>query len=55
MLDDGHTLVADTVVAGIGIDPADELARDAGLAVERGIDVSPAAVADAGVKLKSLV
>ncbi|WP_128844579.1 hypothetical protein [Burkholderia catarinensis] len=30
-------------------------ARDAGLAVERRIDVTPAAVADTGVKLKSLV
>jgi 3-phenylpropionate/trans-cinnamate dioxygenase ferredoxin reductase subunit len=40
VLDDGDTLVADTVVAGIGIEPADELARDAGLAVERGIVVN---------------
>ncbi|MPV59323.1 FAD-dependent oxidoreductase [Burkholderia sp. HI2761] len=40
VLDDGDTLLADTVVAGIGIDPADELARDAGLAVERGIIVN---------------
>jgi len=40
VLDDGDTLIADTVVAGIGIDPADELARDAGLAVERGIVVN---------------
>ncbi|VWB53206.1 pyridine nucleotide-disulfide oxidoreductase [Burkholderia lata] len=40
VLDDGGTLIADTVVAGIGIDPADELARDAGLAVERGIVVN---------------
>ncbi len=40
MLDDGDTLLADTVVAGIGIEPADELARDAGLAVERGIVVN---------------
>ncbi|MGU7772356.1 NAD(P)/FAD-dependent oxidoreductase [Burkholderia sp. MR1-5-21] len=39
-LDDGDTLVADTVVAGIGIEPADELARDAGLAVDRGIVVN---------------
>jgi len=40
VLDDGGTLIADTVVAGIGIDPADELARDAGLEVERGIVVN---------------
>ncbi|MDN7680938.1 NAD(P)/FAD-dependent oxidoreductase [Burkholderia cenocepacia] len=40
VLDDGDTLIADTVVAGIGIEPADELARDAGLAVERGIVVN---------------
>ncbi|KWF33030.1 NAD(P)/FAD-dependent oxidoreductase [Burkholderia pseudomultivorans] len=39
VLDDGETLIADTVVAGIGIEPADELARDAGLLVERGIVV----------------
>ncbi|HDR9799982.1 TPA: FAD-dependent oxidoreductase [Burkholderia cenocepacia] len=40
VLDDGDTLLADTVVVGIGIEPADELARDAGLAVERGIVVN---------------
>ncbi|MFH5255125.1 NAD(P)/FAD-dependent oxidoreductase [Burkholderia semiarida] len=40
VLDDGDTLLADTVVAGIGIEPADALARDAGLAVERGIVVN---------------
>lgn len=40
VLDDGDTLLADTVVAGIGIEPVDELARDAGLAVERGIVVN---------------
>ncbi|VWD25476.1 pyridine nucleotide-disulfide oxidoreductase [Burkholderia lata] len=40
VLDDGDTLIADTVVAGIGIEPADELARDAGLEVERGIVVN---------------
>ncbi|WP_126286385.1 NAD(P)/FAD-dependent oxidoreductase [Burkholderia stagnalis] len=39
-LDDGSTLAADTVVVGIGIEPADELARDAGLAVARGIVVN---------------
>ncbi|NIF42532.1 pyridine nucleotide-disulfide oxidoreductase, partial [Burkholderia sp. Tr-862] len=40
VLDDGDTLIGDTVVAGIGIEPADELARDAGLVVERGIVVN---------------
>ena len=40
VLDDGDTLIADTVVAGIGIEPADQLAREAGLAVERGIVVN---------------
>ncbi|VWC69568.1 pyridine nucleotide-disulfide oxidoreductase [Burkholderia contaminans] len=40
VLDDGDTLIADTVVAGIGIEPADELAREAGLTVERGIVVN---------------
>ncbi|KGC04105.1 NAD(P)/FAD-dependent oxidoreductase [Burkholderia cepacia] len=40
VLDDGDTLIADTVVAGIGIEPADELARAAGLAVDRGIVVN---------------
>ncbi|MFP3710646.1 FAD-dependent oxidoreductase, partial [Paraburkholderia sp. SIMBA_009] len=40
VLDDGDALIADTVVAGIGIEPADELARDAGLVVERGIVVN---------------
>ncbi|WP_175822444.1 FAD-dependent oxidoreductase [Burkholderia sp. BCC0419] len=40
VLDDGDTLLADTVVAGIGIEPSDELARAAGLAVERGIVVN---------------
>ncbi|WP_175656331.1 NAD(P)/FAD-dependent oxidoreductase [Burkholderia ambifaria] len=40
VLDDGDTLIADTVVAGIGIEPADELARDAGLVVECGIVVN---------------
>ncbi|RQR69475.1 oxidoreductase C-terminal domain-containing protein, partial [Burkholderia sp. Bp9011] len=38
--DDGDVLSADTVVAGIGIEPADELARDAGLVVERGVVVN---------------
>ncbi|RQS27490.1 pyridine nucleotide-disulfide oxidoreductase [Burkholderia sp. Bp8992] len=40
VLDDGDTLIADAVVAGVGIEPADELARAAGLAVERGIIVN---------------
>ncbi|WP_412023070.1 NAD(P)/FAD-dependent oxidoreductase [Burkholderia cepacia] len=40
VLDDGDTLIADTVVAGVGIEPADELAREAGLAVDRGIVVN---------------
>ncbi|KVN31565.1 pyridine nucleotide-disulfide oxidoreductase [Burkholderia stagnalis] len=40
VLDNGDTLIADAVVAGVGIEPADELARDAGLAVERGIVVN---------------
>ncbi|KVH42011.1 NAD(P)/FAD-dependent oxidoreductase [Burkholderia diffusa] len=40
VLDDGDVLIADTVVAGIGIEPADELARDAGLVVERGVVVN---------------
>ena len=39
-LQDGSTLVADTVVVGIGIVPATALARAAGLAVERGIVVN---------------
>lgn len=40
VLDDGDTLMPDSVVAGIGIEPTDELARDAVLAVERGIVVN---------------
>ena len=36
---DGAVLPADTVVVGIGIEPAVELARDAGLALGRGIRV----------------
>jgi 3-phenylpropionate/trans-cinnamate dioxygenase ferredoxin reductase subunit len=38
-LESGETLDADTVIAGIGIEPADELARAAGIEVERGIVV----------------
>jgi 3-phenylpropionate/trans-cinnamate dioxygenase ferredoxin reductase subunit len=40
VLADGATLIADTVVVGIGIDPADELARAAGLEVARGVVVN---------------
>jgi 3-phenylpropionate/trans-cinnamate dioxygenase ferredoxin reductase subunit len=36
---DGRRFPADLVVVGIGVTPADELARDAGLAVENGIVV----------------
>jgi NADPH-dependent 2,4-dienoyl-CoA reductase/sulfur reductase-like enzyme len=38
-LSDGSTLVADAVVAGLGITPNVELARDAGLEVDNGIVV----------------
>lgn len=38
-LNDGRTLDVDTVVVGIGIEPATDLARAAGLSVERGIRV----------------
>lgn len=41
-LDSGEALDADTAVVGIGIEPADELARAAGLDVERGILVDEA-------------
>jgi 3-phenylpropionate/trans-cinnamate dioxygenase ferredoxin reductase subunit len=40
MLANGDTLIAETVVVGIGIDPADELARAAGLDVRRGVVVN---------------
>lgn len=43
-LSDGTALEVDTVVVGIGIEPATELARAAGLAVARGI------VVDAGLR-----
>lgn len=36
-LGDGTTIVADLVLVGIGIQPNDDLARDAGLSVENGI------------------
>lgn len=39
-LANGDVLDADTVIVGIGIEPADELARAAGLQVERGVVVS---------------
>ena len=38
-LSDGSSIEVDTVVAGIGIEPATELAKSAGLRVERGIVV----------------
>ncbi|WP_322044807.1 NAD(P)/FAD-dependent oxidoreductase [Paraburkholderia sp. J67] len=40
MLDSGEVLEADTVIVGIGIEPADELARMAGLETARGIVVN---------------
>ncbi len=39
-LDDGSTLHADVVVAGLGIEPATQLAVDAGLRVDDGVVVS---------------
>ncbi|MBN3807654.1 FAD-dependent oxidoreductase [Paraburkholderia sp. Ac-20347] len=39
LMEHGEVLLADTVVVGVGIDPADELARAAGLEVDRGIIV----------------
>jgi 3-phenylpropionate/trans-cinnamate dioxygenase ferredoxin reductase component len=39
VLADGSSRRADLVLVGIGIDPADELARDAGLKVNRGVVV----------------
>jgi 3-phenylpropionate/trans-cinnamate dioxygenase ferredoxin reductase component len=39
-LADGSNLLADTVLVGIGIEPADELARHAGLEVNRGVIVN---------------
>ena len=41
-LEAGDVLHADSVIVGIGIEPADELARAAGLEVERGIIVNEA-------------
>jgi 3-phenylpropionate/trans-cinnamate dioxygenase ferredoxin reductase component len=40
VLADGSSQRADLVLVGIGIDPADELARDAGLKVNRGVIVN---------------
>jgi 3-phenylpropionate/trans-cinnamate dioxygenase ferredoxin reductase subunit len=40
-LDDGASLPADVVLVGIGIVPREDLARDAGLAVDDGIVVDP--------------
>ncbi|SAK92748.1 FAD-dependent pyridine nucleotide-disulfide oxidoreductase [Caballeronia calidae] len=39
-LSDGGSIAAQCVIVGIGIEPADELARDAGLAVNRGVVVN---------------
>jgi 3-phenylpropionate/trans-cinnamate dioxygenase ferredoxin reductase subunit len=36
-LSDGHVVTPDLVVVGIGVEPEDRLARDAGLATERGV------------------
>ncbi|ROP65268.1 NAD(P)/FAD-dependent oxidoreductase [Curtobacterium sp. ZW137] len=45
-LDDGSVIEADAVVAGLGIEPATELAAAAGLAVHDGIVVSSTLVTD---------
>jgi 3-phenylpropionate/trans-cinnamate dioxygenase ferredoxin reductase subunit len=39
-LSDGNSIIADCIIVGIGIEPADELAREAGLAVNRGVIVN---------------
>ncbi|MDR5816625.1 FAD-dependent oxidoreductase [Caballeronia sp. LZ033] len=39
-LSDARSIDADIVIVGIGIEPADELARDAGLVVNRGVIVN---------------
>jgi 3-phenylpropionate/trans-cinnamate dioxygenase ferredoxin reductase subunit len=45
-LDDGATITADAAVAGLGIEPATQLAADAGLAVDDGITVSTTLATD---------
>lgn len=45
-LDDGSTITADAAVAGLGIDPATQLAEDAGLAVDDGVSVSASLVTE---------
>lgn len=45
-LDDGSVLEADAVVAGLGIEPATQLAADAGLTVRDGIVVSSTLLTD---------
>jgi len=46
-LDDGHRIAADTIVVGIGIEPAMPLARACGLKVGRGIRVDSTLAASA--------
>lgn len=41
VLDDGTSVPADVIVVGVGVEPATELAAQAGLAVDNGITVSP--------------
>jgi NADPH-dependent 2,4-dienoyl-CoA reductase/sulfur reductase-like enzyme len=44
VLTDGSEVAVDTVLVGVGVQPADELARDAGLAVDNGV------LTDAGLR-----
>jgi NADPH-dependent 2,4-dienoyl-CoA reductase/sulfur reductase-like enzyme len=44
VLTDGSAIPVDTVLVGVGVQPADELARDAGLAVDNGV------LTDAGLR-----